>query len=159
MLFPILTLYTVAYLGLMIYTFIMKGSYVMPAGMMGIYVALIGAYAADKEIRRWVGKAEESKVGSIFVYAWLVFFLVAYLIRSFKPEYVLPEDLSLVALQVLGIFFATKASKKFYEMKSGSKPEVILSREETVLETIKRNGKITRKETMAALKLSRSSAP
>jgi ribosomal protein S25 len=157
-LFPLLTLYTLAYLGLMIYAFVMKGAYTMPAGMMGIYVALIGAYAADKEIRRWVGKAEESKIGSVFVYAWLLFFLAAYMIQSFKAEYVLPPDLSLVALQVLGIFFGTKASKKFYEMKTSSKPEVILSREETVLESIKKNGKITRKELIVGLKLSRSSA-
>lgn len=43
-------------------------------------------------------------------------------------------------------------------MKSSAKPEVILSREETVPEMIKKNGKTIRKEVMTALKLSRSSA-
>ncbi len=83
----------------------MKGAFKMPTGMMGLYVALVGAYSADKEIRRWIGREEPSKWGSIFVYAWFVFFLVAYIMSSFVPTYSLPEDLSLVALQVLGIFY------------------------------------------------------
>lgn len=155
---PLLSVYTIAYLGLMIYDFAARQAFEMPAGMMAIYIALLGAYVADKEIRRWLGKEQESKRGSVFVYLWLLFFLAAFIIYSFKREFVLPGDLSLVALQVLGIFFGTKASKKFYEMKSSSKPEVILGREETALEMIGKNGKVTRKDVMAGLKLSRSSA-
>ncbi len=157
-LFPILTLYSIVYLGLMIYDFVAKGAFDLPSGMMIVYIALTGAYAADKEIKRWAGNAPESKWGSIFVYAWFVFFLVAFVVRSFKTEYVLPVDLSSVALQVLGIFFGSKASKKLYEVKSGKNPEVILGREQTVLEIIHANGKVTRKEVMDALKISDSTA-
>ncbi len=157
-LFPILTLYTLVYLGLMIYDFVAQAKFDMPSGMMAIYIALVGAYAADKEIRRWIGKAQESKMGSVFVYLWLVFFLVAFIIRSFKPVYLLPNDLSLVALQVLGVFFGSKASKKIYEMKKGTDPEVIASREDTIIFMIKKNGKITRKEVMAVFKISHNSA-
>ncbi len=157
-LFPILTLYTLVYLGLMIYDFVAQTKFDMPSGMMAIYIALVGAYAADKEIRRWVGQSQESKMGSVFVYLWLVFFLVAFIIRSFKPVYLLPNDLSLVALQVLGVFFGSKASKKLYEIKNSSKTEVILSREQTILQMIKTNGKTTRREIVAGLKVSRSTA-
>jgi hypothetical protein len=157
-LFPILTLYTVVYLGLMIYDFAARDAFDLPSGMMIVYIALTGAYAADKEIRRWAGNAPESKWGSIFVYAWFIFFLAAYVIRSFKTEYVLPADLSSVALQVLGIFFGSKTSKKIYEVKSGKNPEVVLGRQESVLAFIKQNGKATRKEVMALLKVSRNTA-
>ena len=157
-LFPILTLYTVVYLGLMIYDFAAKGGFALPSGMMSFHIALTGAYAADKEIRRWAGNAPESKWGSIFVYGWFMFFLVAYVVRSFKAEYVLPADLSSVALQVLGIFFGSKASKKLYEVKSGKNPEVILGRQESVMAFIKQNGKATRKDVMAQLKVSRNTA-
>lgn len=157
-LFPILTVYSVVYLGLMIYDFAAKGAFEMPSGMMVIYIALTGAYAADKEIKRWAGNAPESKWGQIFVYAWFIFFLVAFVIRCFKAEYTMPADLSSVALQVLGIFFGSKASKKLYEVKSGKNPEVILGREQTVLEIIQMNGKATRKEVMTALKISGSTA-
>lgn len=156
-LFPILTIYTIVYLGLMIYDFVMKGAFVMPSGMMVIYIALVGAYAADKEIRRWIGKEEPSKAGSVFVYLWLLFFLVAFVIRSFKPAFVLPDDLGKVALQVLGIFFGSKASKKIYEVKN-KRAEIALTREQTVLEMIKERGKVERKDVMAALKVSDSTA-
>src|SRR3989337_28691 len=64
---------------------------------MPIYIALTGAYAADKEIRRWAGNPEPPRKGSVFVYLWLLFYLVAFLIRAFRPEFALPEELGRVA--------------------------------------------------------------
>jgi uncharacterized membrane protein len=156
-LFPLLTIYTFAYLGLMIYDFVAKEAFAIPSGMMVVYIALVGAYAADKEIRRWLGKELAARKGSAFVYAWFIFFLVAFIIHSFKNEYTLPADLSKVALQVLGIFFGSKASKKIYEVKKDKK-EQQLSREETILEMIKENGKVTRKDVETKLNISGSTA-
>ncbi|MCG2659563.1 MAG: hypothetical protein L6437_04885 [Kiritimatiellae bacterium] len=50
-LFPLLTFYTVGYLGLMAVEFFLRGVVRVPGGMMPVYVALTGAYVADKEIR------------------------------------------------------------------------------------------------------------
>lgn len=155
---PLLTIYTLVYLGLMIYDFAMKAKFELPTGMMVMYIALVGAYAADKEIRRWMGQPEPPRAGSLFVYLWLLFFLVAFAIKSFKPEFELPNDLSKVALQVLGIFFGSKASKKIYEMKTGKSAEVALTREQTVTGLINERGKVQRKDVMAALKISDSTA-
>jgi len=135
-LFPLLAVYTITYLGLMIYDFAAKEAFTMPTGMMGVYTALLVAYAGDKEIRRWLGKEEPSRYGSWFVYLWFVFFLVAFVIQSFKSEYVLPKDLIAVVLEVLAVFFGSKASKKVYETKTGQ-GEVALSREEKVLSYLK----------------------
>ena len=153
---PLLLLYTVVYLAMMIGDFVAREKFDMPTGMMAVYVALLGAYAADKEIRRWLGKSIPPKMGSIFVYLWLVFFLVAFVIHSFWTRFAMPSDLSPVALQVLGVFFGSKASKKIYDMKTG-KAEEALGREETILQIIRDRGKVTRKEIMDALKLSDSS--
>lgn len=139
---PLLMVYTFVYLGLMVYDFAAREAFNLPSGMIAVYIALVGAYAADKEIRRWLGKEEPARAGSFFVYLWLIFFLVAFVIRSFKPEFALPEDLGAVALQVLGIFFGSKASKKIYEVKSGRNPEIVASREDTVLAIIRKNGKV-----------------
>lgn len=155
-LFPILTVYTLVYLGLMIYDFAAKAAFEMPSGMMAVYVALVGAYAADKEIRRWLGKGEPQRAGSVFVYLWLLFFLVAFVIRSFKPEFTLPSDLGVVTLQVLGIFFGSKASMKIYEMKK--KDVIALTREQAVMDMIKENGKVTKKQVMLKLAISDSTA-
>lgn len=154
---PLLFLYTIVYLGMMVADFAARDKFDMPSGMMAVYIALVGAYAADKEIRRWMGKELPPKMGSIFVYLWLLFFLIAFVIRSFFPTFTIPGDLTPVALQVLGVFFGSKASKKIYEIKTG-KGEEARSREETVLQMIRDKGRVTRKEIMDALKLSDSSA-
>ena len=52
-LFPLLSIYTAGYLGLMIADFLLKRSLSLPDGLIIIYIALLGAYAVDKEIRRW----------------------------------------------------------------------------------------------------------
>lgn len=155
MLSPLLFLYTLVYLGMMIGDFAAREKFDMPSGMMAVYIALVGAYAADKEIRRWLGKELSPRMGAVFVYLWLLFFLTAFVIRSFVPRFALPADLTPVALQVLGIFFGSKTSKKIYEIKTGKREET-KSREETVLQMIRERGKVTRKEIMESLKLSES---
>jgi len=153
---PLLFLYTLVYLGMMIGDFAARDKFDMPAGMMAVYITLLGAYAGDKEIRRWLGKELPPKMGSVFVYLWLIFFLTAFVIRSFVPSFIIPGDLTPVALQVLGVFFGSKASKKIYEIKTG-KGEETASREEMILQRIRDKGKVKRKEIMDALKLSDSS--
>lgn len=156
-LFPILTLYTMVYVWLMTYDFAVKGAFEMPVGMMGIYIALVAAYAADKEIRRWMGKAEPDRKGAIFVYLWLVLFLVAFIIHSFKREYTLPADMAKVAIQVLGIFFGAKASKKIYE-KTKKKGEETIRRVDKIIEVIKKEGKIQRSDVSEMFKVSDSTS-
>ncbi|MFH1970331.1 MAG: winged helix-turn-helix transcriptional regulator [Verrucomicrobiota bacterium] len=158
-LFPLLTFYTVAYLGLMAAEFVLRGAFIMPAGLMPIYIALTGAYAADKEIRRWAGTPEPPRKGSVFVYLWLLFYLVAFMIRAFRPEFALPEELGRVALQVLGIFFGSRASKYIWEARGRTVVEAELpERGERVLELIRAKGRITNREVADALQVSPASA-
>ena len=58
---------------------------------MTLYVALLGAYAADKEIRRWLGVPEPPRKGTIFVYLWLLLFLTFSLIHTFQPDLAMPS--------------------------------------------------------------------
>ncbi len=136
-LFPLLTLYTVAYMGLMAAEFVLRGAFVVPAGMMPVYIALVGAYAADKEIRRWAVGNQSSRKGALFVYLWLLFFLTAFLLHSFRVDFTMPEELSKVVLQVLGIFFGSRASKYVYETRRSQDPEVAGMREAETLGMIK----------------------
>ncbi len=153
-LFPILVIYTVGYLALMIAEFLFKGVMPLPAGMMPIYIALVGAYAADKEVRRWVGNPEPSRHGALFVYLWLVFFLVAFVVRFFRSEYSLPTELSPVILQVLGIFFGSRASKYVHQGRT-SVPSGL---NEAALALIREQGSVSRKQIEEKFKLSERSA-
>ncbi|MBI2067416.1 MAG: hypothetical protein HYT77_05330 [Deltaproteobacteria bacterium] len=182
-LFPLLTLYTLAYLALMGYDFAAKEVFEIPSGLMAVYITLVLAYSADREIRRWIGKELPLRKGTLFVYLWLVFYLVVFIIRSLKPEYALPNDLTKVTLQVLGIFFGSKLSKKIFQVKKGTvksvfsilkgeegaipktetpketeKPtEPTKNPEEVVLDLIRKSGRAKREELLPVTGMSRSS--
>lgn len=185
-LFPLLTLYTLAYMALMGYDFAAKEAFEIPPGLMAVYITLVLAYSTDREIRRWIGKAMPLRKGTLFVYLWLVFFLVVFIIRSLKPEYALPNDLTKVTLQVLGIFFGSKLSKKIFQFKKGAVGSVFSilkgkeeapkeneklvevpsesgsaaggeNPEEVVLDLIRKNGRAKREDLLPVTGLSRSS--
>lgn len=156
-LFPLLTLYTVAYLALMLADFLLKDAFELPEGMLPLYIALLGAYAADKEVRRWLVNPEPPRWGSLFVYCWLAFYLAAYLIHSFRPDYVLPNNLLSVCLQVLGIFFGSKTSKYIHGTRQGV-ASLDPSRERLVLELITARSRVTRQMLVDELGISRSVA-
>ena len=158
-LFPLLTFYTVVYLGLIATEFVLRGAFLLPAGLMPVYIALTAAYAADKEIRRWAGTPEPPRKGSFFVYLWLLFYLVAFMLRAFRPEFALPEELGKVVLQVLGIFFGSRASKYIWEARGKTVADSELpERGEQVLELIRIKGRITNREVADALHVSAASA-
>lgn len=117
-LFPLLTIYTTIYAGLMLYDFVMQDAFAMPAGLMVVYMTLLGGYVADKEVKRWMGRTPRPRLGSLFIYVWLLLYLGAFVTNSFAPQFALPEDLQQVVLQVLAVFFGTKASKQWYAQRT-----------------------------------------
>ena len=156
-LFPLLSIYTAVYLGLMAADFFLKHKLNLPDGLVTIYIALLGAYAADKEIRRWMGTPEPPRKGSLFVYLWVLFVLLAFMLNSFRPDYPLPDKLVAVCLQVLGIFFGSKASKYVCE-KSSSSGKIDPDREKAVLDMIAARGQVTRQAVSDEMQMSRSAA-
>ncbi len=159
-LWPLTTGYTILYFVLMAADFALREKFTMPTGMMVVYVALVTAYAGDKEVRRWTGKALPSKWGSVFIYLWFVFFAVAYTIQAINPTFKLPEDLSKICLQVLGIFFGSKISGKLYSMKQEGKDfeTEIGGREDRVLALATEKGKVTTGDAAKLLGLSHPTA-
>ena len=162
-LFPLLSLVTVAYLAMLVAEFILhdaSNAVRMPGIMMPVYISLLGAYAADKEIRRWIGVPESPRKGSIFVYLWVLLFLVLVIINFFRTDYPLPPDLGKVVLQVLGVFFGSRASKYIHERKSGANmdPAEVTVRQERILEIIRAKGKVTRAEVVEMLGVGKTTA-
>lgn len=159
-LWPLTTGYTLLYLVLMIADFAFRDSFAMPPGMMVIYVALVTAYAGDKEVRRWMGKELPSKWGSVFIHLWFIFFAVAFTIEAINPTFKLPEDLSKICLQVLGIFFGSKVSSKIYSMKQEAKDfqTELGGRQEQVLALIQEKGRVTTGDAAKLLSLSKPTA-
>ena len=141
--------------------FVLRGAFILPPGLMPVYIALLGAYAADKEIRRWAGTPEPPRKGSFFVYLWLLFYLIAFMLRSFRPEFALPEELGKVVLQVLGIFFGSRASKYIWESRradDGRQTTYDGGRPAKILDMIKAQGQVTNREVADALHVSAASS-
>ncbi|MFA7159323.1 MAG: winged helix-turn-helix domain-containing protein [Kiritimatiellia bacterium] len=156
-LFPLLSIYTAGYMGLMAADFLLKHSLSLPEGLLPVYIALLGAYAADKEIRRWLGNPEPPRKGSLFVYLWILFALLAFTLCSFRPDYPLPDKLVTVCLQVLGIFFGSKTSKYVCERRS-EPDEADPGREKIVLDLIASNGQASRRDVVEKLNVSERTA-
>lgn len=159
-LWPLTTGYTILYLGLMIADFALRDKFNMPLGMMVVYIALVTAYAGEKEIRRWTGKSLPGKWGSLFVYAWFIFFAVAFTLKTFVSSFELPEDLTKVCLQVLGIFFGSKLSGKIYSMKQEAKDfeSEFMGRSQKVLALIAQQGEIATQDVSKFLGVSKATA-
>ena len=150
-LFPLLSLVTVAYLAMQVAEFILNdaaNAVRVPPMMMPVYISLLGAYAADKEIRRWVGAPEPPRKGSIFVYLWVLLFLMLAIINFFRIDYPLPPDLGKVVLQVVGVFFGSRASKYLHERRSEAKVDSAeqSDRKARIMEVIRTKGKVVRAE-------------
>ena len=159
-LWPLVTGYSLIYLGLMILDFVLRDKFTMPPGMMVIYIALLTAYAGDKEIRRWFGSSLPAKWGSVFVYAWFIFFAGAYITQTINSTFELPADLSKVCLQVLGIFFGSKVSSKIYIMKQDAKDFNVefIGREDRVMSLLEEVGEIQTKTIAKFLNVSARTA-
>jgi hypothetical protein len=157
-LFPLLALYTVTYMGLMVAEFVLRGALMIPTGMLPVYITLVGAYAADKEIRRWAVKDQPSRKGALFVYLWAIFYMVAFLVHTFRPDFAVPGELTKVVVQVVGIFFGSLASKLAYNKWWKDDPEVVSQRQSAILEMIKTRGRIKNSDVVAQLGISRATA-
>jgi len=167
-LFPLLTLCTVAYLALLSAEFFLRGGLHVPALMLPVYITLLGAYAADKEIRRWVGTPEPQRKGALFVYLWVLLCLGMIIIGFFQTDLPLPADLGKVVLQVLGIFFGSRASKYVHERRrddaedegapAPEDPAELTQRQTRIMEHIQAKGSLTRAEAIALLGISHNAA-
>ena len=156
-LFPLLTIYTVAYMALLAAEFVLAGvgaNIHPPTGLMHMYVALLAGYAADKEIRRWTGRKLPQRKGTAFVYLWVSFLLVAGIVTTFWPQFPLPGNLTMVALQVFAIFFGSGTSKFLRERRAELDPGEYKARQEIVVELINKSGRTTNREVAEKLGVS-----
>jgi uncharacterized membrane protein len=88
---------------------------------------------------------------------WTLFALLAFTVHSFRPEYILPNNMITVALQVLGIFFGSKASKYVCERRSAA-DNIDPGREKLIIDMISAKGQVTRQAVVDELKVSSTTA-
>jgi len=155
---PLLFIYTAGYMALMVSDFLLRAQLDTPPGLLPIYLALLGAYAADKEIRRWVGKPEPQRRGSVFVYLWCLLYLVFFVVYFFRRDFSIPPEMSGLSLRVLGVFFGSKASKYIHEGYFFPRMHMTQDQQAAVLNLFAMKDKISRQDAIAALNVSARTA-
>ena len=157
---PLLGIYTSACLALMVADFWLGDKLDVHHSITPIYIALLVAYAADKEIRRWVGRPEPPRKGSVFVYLWALLYLIFFIIHTFNPNYKMPEEIGSITLEVIGIFFGTKASKHIHQARAKRSDDKAKSMDyrEFVLTHLQTHGRINRSDVMQQFNISASTA-
>jgi hypothetical protein len=87
-LYALTTFFTLLCLGLFLHDFLTLGTHPVGNNMVVVYLTLLSAYAADKEVGRWTkAKRHElaQKKGSNFVVIWALFYALGTWPSTSKP--------------------------------------------------------------------------
>ena len=119
-LFFVCSIVTVAVMSLTVVDFFSRGSFV-PANINFFYLAVLLIYSLHKELLRWVGEKKGKREGEIFVYLWVILTTILYVVNFFSHDYYsfsregyklgTLRDVSILAVEVLGVFFFTRLLK------------------------------------------------
>ncbi len=92
-----------------------------PAHMNLFYLGILLIYSLHKELIRWLGHRKIERQGEYFVYAWVLLTTVLYIVNFVSKDYYIHlakgepsttlRDLSMLTLQVLGVFILTRCLK------------------------------------------------
>ncbi|MDP2946024.1 MAG: hypothetical protein Q8N61_01040 [bacterium] len=119
-LFSICSIVTIAVMGLTVVDFFSRGSFI-PANINFFYLAVLLVYSLHKELLRWLGEKRNKREGEIFVYFWVILTTVLYVVNFFSHDYysfskegyeiATLRDVSILTVEVLGVFFFTRLLK------------------------------------------------
>jgi len=145
--------------------FWMGGRAVFKTTFNGAYLVILGAYALEKEYRRWSSPSKQgpqatprSRKGQWFVVGWWVFYALAGVLSNHWSRFAMPKDLFSLCVQVTGIFFGSQASKMALARRRGrpSAPEEEAGKEEAVLAYLSSHPGSSSEEIQDALGVSRA---
>ena len=119
-LFVITGIITIIAMAMILMEFFSKGSF-FPSNIGIFYLGVLVIYSIHKELLRWLGKRTIERQGEIFVYTWIILTAFLYVINfiyngefnvsSNGIELTTLRDLSVLTLEVLGIFIFTRCLK------------------------------------------------
>lgn len=86
-----------------------------------IYIAILGFYAANKEIDRWTEKFSSKFLGEAYVGIWTALIVILIIIGLTNESYHLSTEITTAYISVLGIFAITQKSKNIHLSKKTKK--------------------------------------
>jgi len=100
--------------------FFSRGTF-FPTHMNLFYLGILAIYSVHKELVRWLGHKKIERQGEYFVYAWILLTIFLYIVNFASKDYYTHlvqggpstdlRDISILTLEVLGIFVLTRCLK------------------------------------------------
>jgi hypothetical protein len=163
-LYPITLGYTSVIFLFQIYEFAMAGAYRPRYEFGDVYLALLTAYAAQREGAKWLG-ADEAEIrirrGEIFIGLWFALYLAIIACSNLSLRWVLPQELKRITLGVLGVFAVTGVSaglRRSRDNSSASGGNGHELRESQILVLLRDRGPLTSYEIADALSIPQATA-
>lgn len=119
-LFIICAFVTLVSMSLLVVEFFSRGKFI-PSRINFFYLGILVIYSLHKELIRWLGERKKQRNGEYFVYSWIILTTVLYIINFLNKDYFsyssegyplgTLRDISVLTLEVLGIFIITRSFK------------------------------------------------
>ena len=143
-LYPIVLLYTAAFLGLELREFLFgtASRFLSPE----MYTGLLAAFAGEHEIRRWTGKTDRYALSAEFViYAWWLSYLVILLWINLRAgcTRVMPADYAAICKEIIVVFFGAGVSKFFHAQAADSDAAALSKAKQAIMDYAAGHGRIT----------------
>ncbi len=111
---------TLVTMAMTVIEFFSRGTF-FPTHMNLFYLGVLVIYSLHKELLRWLGHKKTEHQGEYFVYAWVLLTTVLYIVNFFSKDYYTHlvqggpstslRDVSVLTLEVLGVFILTRCLK------------------------------------------------
>ncbi len=132
-LFSICSIVTIATMGLTLADFFGRGSFI-PANINFFYLAVLLIYSLHKELLRWLGEKRNKREGEIFVYLWVILTTILYVVNFLSHDHYsfaadghklgTLRDLSILTIEILGIFFFTRLLKLLEVLRRNKEKQI-----------------------------------
>ncbi len=121
-LYTICSIITIITMAMIVTEFLTRGQF-FPTNMNLFYLGVLLIYSFHKELIRWLGERKVERKGEHFVYGWIFLTVSLYIVNFISKDYfnylaqgnpsTTLRDLSILTLEVLGIFIFTRCLKIF----------------------------------------------
>ena len=111
---------TIVVMAMLVLEFLTRGTF--PPTRIGLfYIGVLVIYSLHKELVRWLGRRKIERQGEYFVYGWIGLTTILYIVNFLAKDYFsfssqgeplsTLKNLSILTLEVLGIFILTRCLK------------------------------------------------
>jgi hypothetical protein len=126
-----------------------------------VYLALLTAYAAQREGAKWLGGNEPQmriRRGEIFIGLWFALYIAIIACANLSARWTVPMELKGIVLGVLGIFAVTGVSTGLRQSRGAGAAAAEVDRKEQMLKLLSDRGPTSAPEAAMAIGVSTATA-